>query len=116
MDSGDQVDVIYTDFEKAFDKVNHLTLLSKLNYFGLSSPLVKLFSSYLHDRVQYVCYGGFSSSEFRAYSGVPQGSNLGPLLFTIFINDISDCIRNCEYLLYADDLKMFRKVTVCQIV
>lgn len=110
LDTGVQVDVIYTDFAKAFDKVNHLTLLSKLNYYGLSNPLVKFFSSYLHNRIQYVSYCGFSSSEFRALSGVPQGSNLGPLLFTLFINNISECIINCNYLLYADDLKLFRTI------
>lgn len=110
LDFNGQVDVIYTDFEKAFDKVDHLALLSRLNYFGLSSPLIKLFSSYLYKRTQYVSYNGAMSSDFHPESGVPQGSNLGPLLFIIFIDNITSSIKNCNFLLYADDLKIFKSI------
>lgn len=84
LDNCDCDDVIYTDFEEAFDRVNDLTLLSKLNYFKFSSPLPKLFSTYLYYKVQYLSVNGFSTSEFLALSGIPKVSNLGPLLFKIF--------------------------------
>jgi hypothetical protein len=110
IDKGGQVDVIYTDFSKAFDKVNHLQLLKKLNYFGLSVGGIKFFSSYLHNRRQVVDFNGFSSRQFHVQSGVPQGSNLGPLLFIIYIDDIVQCVKNSKVLLYADDMKIFRQI------
>lgn len=104
-----QTDVVYTDFSKAFDRLDHNILLKKLTLFGLSPALVMLFVSYLSRRKQYVVFGGFKSVEYLATSGVPQGSVLGPLLFNIFINDIlTDLNVNC--LLYADDLKIFEMV------
>lgn len=110
LDQSGQVDVLYTDFEKAFDKVNHLSLLCQLNYFGISDALIKFFCSYLRGRKQFVFFKGYSSSEFFAESGVPQGSNLGPLLFVLFIDSIKNCVSNCRLLLYADDLKLFRTI------
>ncbi|XP_054290817.1 uncharacterized protein LOC129005829 [Macrosteles quadrilineatus] len=63
-DFGNQVDVIYTDFEKAFDKVDHLALLSRLNYFGFSEGLLKFFCSYLRGRKQFVSFEGHLSEQF----------------------------------------------------
>jgi len=110
VDSNAQVDVIYTDFVKAFDKVRNLPLLRKLHYLGFTRKSLSFFASYLHKRKQYVSYEGFLSDEFVAGSGVPQGSNLGPLLFLIFINDITKCVKNSFMLLYADDIKIYKRI------
>ena len=106
IDKGSQVDVIYTDFSKAFDRLDHALLLNSLNRIGLCTGLVNLFQSYLTERTQFVQYRGFRSNSFPQTSGVPQGSILGPPFFIIFINDITKNI-NVHYLLYADDLKLY---------
>lgn len=102
-----QVDCIYTDFAKAFDKVNHNILISKLSlYYGIHGSLLRWLKSYLSNRSQLVSIKGFLSSPKCITSGVPQGSHLGPLLFIAFINDLIEKLRNpCS--LYADDLKLF---------
>lgn len=114
MDSRVQVDSIYTDFRKAFDKVDHSLLLEKLSYNGIRGDLLRWFSSYVRNRTQRVVINGFQSDTVRVTSGVPQGSILGPLLFILFINDVNTCFRNSKLLLYADDLKVFRPVTNIQ--
>lgn len=105
-----QVDAIYTDFSSAFDKVNHMILLHRLESAGIHSSLLDWFRSYLEFRSQVVAVNGFESKEYFADSGVPQGSHLGPILFSIFVNDICDHIKNCQFLLFADDLKIFRPI------
>lgn len=110
VDSNGQVDVVYTDFAKAFDRLDHGLLLTKLSKAGLSGSLIGLMHSYLSDRRFFVAYNGFASTERAASSGVPQGSILGPLLFSIFIDDILESI-NCQALLFADDLKIFSNVS-----
>lgn len=107
IDSKQQVDTVYLDFWKAFDQIDHNILLQKLHYFGFSDSLIKLFQSYLVDRVQYVQYRCYKSKNIVPGSGVPQGSNLGPLLFLLFVNDITEVISS-NYLLFADDLKIYR--------
>lgn len=104
-----QVDAIYTDFQKAFDKVNHSILLKKLEQIGIHGDLLRWVKSYLYNRTQLVLINGYKSSPIVVTSGVPQGSNLGPLLFLIFINDLGSKL-NCDYDFFADDLKIFRKI------
>lgn len=106
----EQVDVIYFDMTKAFDKVNHSTLLTKLDSYCLCLTYCQWFKSYLTCRTNYVRVSGSMSDYFSSPSGVPQGSNLGPLLFLMFVNDISLCAKNSKVLLYADDIKLFRRV------
>lgn len=102
-----QVDSIYTDFSKAFDKINHKLLINKLNLMGIHGSLLGWFESYLSNRSQCVLVNGFRSRSLPVISGVPQGSHLGPLLFIIFINDITQCFHAAKILMYADDLKIY---------
>ena len=106
LDKSSQVDVVYTDFSKAFDHLDHNRLLYKLQSFNFSVDLINLFRSYLWNRSQYVEHVGVRSRIFQAVSGVPQGSILGPLLFNLFVNDITTKLST-NHLLYADDMKLF---------
>ena len=106
-----QLDVVYLDFEKAFDKIRHDVLLSKLSNFGFHSSALSFFASYLRDRQQYVRFKGKFSTAFPAPSGVPQGSKLGPLLFLLAINDICAVPLHSRLLLFADDLKLFCRIS-----
>lgn len=110
LDKNKQVDSVYTDFRKAFDRVDHKLLLDKLAYNGIKGSLWRWFKSYITNRTQKVVLNGYESNFVPISSGVPQGSILGPLLFILFINDVSKCFRFCDILLYADDLKIFHTV------
>ncbi|KAI8432988.1 hypothetical protein MSG28_013870 [Choristoneura fumiferana] len=110
MSNGYQVDTVYTDYSKAFDKISHSLLIIKLEAVGIHGDLLRWLESYLRNRTQAVAVKGYLSSFVPITSGVPQGSHLGPLLFNIFINDVTACIVNSHILLYADDTKIFKIV------
>ena len=102
MDKGNAVGMVLLDLQKAFDTVDHSILLAKLEAMGLSNDIVKWLQSYLSGRQQLVDVAGTFSSCENKTCGVPQGSILGPLLFLIYVNDMSGVIVN-KLLFYADD-------------
>ncbi len=110
MDEGPTVDVIYPDFVKAFESVNHRFLLTKMKSFGLGDVIVRWAEAYLSGRVSRVPIGGEHSGAIPLQSGVPQGSGIGPLLFLLFVNDLPDAFEALT-LLFADDVKIVTRPT-----
>ena len=103
------VDVIYLDLQKAFDKVPHRRLLSKLQGYGIEGNLFKWIEDFLSKRSQFVSIGKESSPSADVTSGVPQGSVLGPTLFIYFINDMPDVVHSLIKI-FADDTKIYRPI------
>lgn len=106
---GGQVDSIYTDFEKAFDKIDHRVLINKLNNFPISNCIKSWLLSFPSQRKQIVCLYGNKSRPIFPTSSVPQGGVLSTLLFAMFINDLPSLLKS-QCLLFADDLKIFIKI------
>ena len=98
---------VFLDLKKAFDTVNHKILLKKLYHYGIRGNLNKWFESYLAVRSQYVLFNGKTSDTRNVNCGVPQGSILGPLLFILYINDLSNVSDILFYVLFADDTNVF---------
>ena len=101
--------ILYTDIKKAFDSVNHRILIEVLYSFGLNTSLVKWISNFLSNRQQRVCINSSISSALPVLSGVPQGSVIGPFLFLLFFNGITDVMNASQvnFSLFADDSKLF---------
>ena len=106
LESGKYAYAVFVDLQKAFDTVDHSILLSKLNHYGVRGLPLSLFKSYLTGRSQFVSVSGVNSTSSRIKHGVPQGSVLGPLLFLIYINDLSCAIRHGDVMHFADDTNL----------
>ena len=96
------------DISKAFDRVWYVSLLHKLNSYGISGQIFGLISSFLSNRWLRVVLDGESSEEYPVNAGVPQGSILGPTLFLLYINDLPDDVI-CNIAIYADDTTLYSK-------
>ena len=107
MDKGLMTGAVYIDLSKAFDTISHSAILSKLEECGAHSVENEWFCNYLFNRSQVVCIDGTQSSSYPVYCGVPQGSILGPLLFLIHFDGISNKLTKCKILMYADDTVIY---------
>jgi hypothetical protein len=106
LDCGDEVVAVFLDLTKAFDRVWHDGLLRKLQSVGIRGHLHQLLRSYLGDRKQFVSVEGANSGLETLHAGVPQGSVLGPLLFLLYINDVTQDLNSTVFL-FADDTSLF---------
>ena len=104
------VDVIYLDFQKAFGKVPHKRLLSKVNTHGITGNIYSWLEDWLTERKQRVVINGKASTWRNVLSGIPQGSVLGPVLFIIYVNDMDEGLT-CKVSKFADDTKITGRVT-----
>ena len=110
LNSGKEVDVIYLDYAKAFDKVDHNILLAKAKRYGIHGNMLQWLSEFLTNRLQTVVVEGTKSSFQLVISGVPQGTVLGPILFILYIDDQLDALLTSLGKIFADDIKLIGKI------
>ena len=108
IDQGKIIGLVFFDFSKAFDSVPHALLLKKLRQLGSTYTPLKWFYSYICDRLQAVVDENGDYSEWlHTGAGVPQGRIVGPLLFSIFINDLKSVLSSAKDIIFADDLQLY---------
>ena len=95
--------VLFLDLKKAFDTINHEILISKLKSYGVKGHSLKWFKSYIQGRKQVCSVNNKLSNTREINCRIPQGSNLGPLLFLLYINDLPNCLETTNSALFADD-------------
>lgn len=110
LDSGYQVDAIFLDYSKAFDRVPHHRLILKLTQLNIHPNVIAWIKEFLSHRTQYTVVNNSHSNYVNVRSGVPQGSVLGPLLFLIYINDLPNCVSS-HIRLFADDCVLYRNIS-----
>ena len=103
IDNGLLNGVLFIDFKKAFDTIDHVIILRKLANYGVDPNALRFFASYLCNRSQKCTVKGTLSSASKLTCGVPQGSILGPLFFLIYINDLPNCLDISCAKMFADD-------------
>ena len=116
LDENANADVIYLDFSKAFDKVDHMIVLQKIKSLGITGQILKWLQSFLFKRYQSVIVNGVKSEPQLVISGVPQGSVLGPLIFLILIGDIDHEIVNSTVHSFADDTRATKSIKTLEDV
>ena len=109
LEEGNNVDAVYLDFSKAFDKCDHGILLHKIKKLRIKGKLGRWLQNFLQDRKQVVLVDRVKSNWSEIVSGIPQGSVLGPILFLIYISDIGEGLT-AQTLTYVDDTKIKQKV------
>ena len=114
LDRKHSVDIIYFDFQKAFDKLSHVLIIDKLKSLLFPLYLVRIIKNFLCNRHQLVVLNGVLSSPKPVTSGVPQGTILAPILFSLFLNDIFSLPLASNLYAYADDIKMIGQVSSTQ--
>ncbi|KAJ0032802.1 hypothetical protein NQD34_002883 [Periophthalmus magnuspinnatus] len=107
LDQGGFVGAVFLDLKRAFDTINHTVLLDKLTYFNFSNNALCWMKSYLSDRKQAVQIENSQSTLLTCSAGVPQGSILGPILFSLYVNNLPNVCKSVKMQLYADDTVLY---------
>lgn len=101
------VGAVFLDLSREFDTISHGKLINKLQTYGITGEELNWFTDYLFQRTQSVDINGTHSNEEPSFTGVPQGTILGPLLFVVFFDDFRETLQNCDIVQYADDTVIF---------
>ena len=108
LDKGHFTLAVFLDIKKAFDTIYHKIIIQKLEYAGVGARTLSLIANYLDRRKQCVLYNGIRPDVKKLYTGVPQGSTLGLLLFLIYVNDLPNVFANTKCMMFADDTVLYQ--------